>query len=183
MNNSRVPFLSVVTAPATEPVTLEDAKLYLRVDGSTEDTLISTMITASRMAAEQYMRRSLITQVRKIAYDDYAPAVITVPFGPVQSIDSVKLISRDGTEVTVNSAYYTLAAGKEKVISDSSLLGSRVEITYTAGYGNASAVPASIRQGMLAHIACLFENRGGEGALPQLACALYKPYQVMRVIL
>ncbi len=43
------------SAPASEPVTLAEAKLYLRVDAATEDTLIGELITAARVAAEQYL--------------------------------------------------------------------------------------------------------------------------------
>ncbi len=177
------PFLSVVTSPASEPLTLSETKLYLRVDSSTEDTLISNMIAAARFAAEAYMRRSLITQVRVLAYDNYAPAIIRLPFGPVQSVSSVKLISRTGVETVINSAYYTLAAGNEKIISDSSLLGHRVEITYIAGYGDAADVPDAIKQGMLAHIAMLFEDRGDIAVMPSVAEALYRPYRAVRIVI
>lgn len=180
MTYSNIPVLSVVAAPESEPLTTSDAKLYLRVDGATEDALIGNIVVAARMAAEQYLRRSLITQVRKLAYNEVAPSRICLPFGPVQAVGSIKLIDVGGEEVTVNSNSYRLTAGNEAIISDVVLTGNRIEILYTAGYGNAAAVPEALKQGMLAHVAALYEGRGGEG-MPDMAQVLYQPYRVIKL--
>ena len=174
-------FFFVVAPPASEPITLSEAKLYLRVDGSGEDTLIASMITAARMAAEHYLRRSLITQSRRISYDNYAPACIELVFGPVQSVSSVKLITRIGAETVIDSNYYHLTAGNEKLLMDSALMADRVEVTYSAGYGNAAAVPEAIKQGILAHLAVIYEDRGSGAVLPGVAQALYQPYRRMKI--
>lgn len=42
-----------------EPITLEQAKLYCRVDNTVEDTLIQTMIVAARQAAEARCGRGM----------------------------------------------------------------------------------------------------------------------------
>ena len=39
-----------VAAPASEPLTLAETKLYLRVDHTAEDTLMNNLITAAREA-------------------------------------------------------------------------------------------------------------------------------------
>ena len=49
-------------APATEPVTLSDAKTFLRVSGSTEDGVISPLISAVRQTCEAWTGRVLVTQ-------------------------------------------------------------------------------------------------------------------------
>ena len=40
--------VSLVTPPAAEPITLEEARLHLRVTGTEEDSLITSLVTASR---------------------------------------------------------------------------------------------------------------------------------------
>ena len=44
--------LVLVTPPATQPVSLTEAKLHLRVSDTTEDTLITALIAAARERAE-----------------------------------------------------------------------------------------------------------------------------------
>ena len=46
--------------PIAEPVTLEEAKLQLRVEFDEDDALISSYITAAREWAEGFLNRSLV---------------------------------------------------------------------------------------------------------------------------
>ena len=52
----------ITTEPATEPLTLTEAKEHLRVDGTDEDTLITSIITVARKLCENYTNRAFITQ-------------------------------------------------------------------------------------------------------------------------
>ncbi|MCB2081366.1 MAG: phage head-tail connector protein [Hyphomicrobiales bacterium] len=175
------PTLTLITAPAEEPLSLSEAKLYLRVDSSDEDSVITRMIATARQAAEHYTRRSFITQTWTLAYDDYAPAMVALPKGPVQSITSVKTIARDATETVISSSVYTMDAGKNRLLFDADILGLVVQITYVAGYGDASSIPEALKQGMLAHIADLYEQRPNYAGLPLTARDLYAPYRSLRL--
>ncbi len=165
--------------PVSEPLTLAEAKLYLRVDGNEEDSLIADLISAARDAAEKYLRNSLVEQQWKLSFDDYAPQTVTLAYGPVVSVESVTLIDRDGNAQIYSSSLYSLNAGKDALRFNTVLYGHRIEILYNTGYGNPADIPAPIRYGMLAHIAAMYEQRGEATlvAIPKHSVALYAPFR------
>jgi uncharacterized phiE125 gp8 family phage protein len=171
-----------VTAPASEPVNLAEAKLYLRVDGTADDSLISDLIVAARMSAEAFLKSSLITQTWKLVYNDYVDCEVTLPMPPIATITSVVITTRDSTSQTVSPTNYYLNAAKNKLIFNSQVIGFTIEITYTAGYGNAAQIPQPIKYGILAHIAAMYDERGlsggfGQANLPPQSSALYSPFR------
>lgn len=180
---TRPQLLRRVTAPASEPVSVSEAKLYLRVDSTAEDTLIGDLITAARMVAEGWLKQSLIAQTWKLAFDDGVKNSVFLPMGPVTSIASVVAFAQDGGSQAVSANGYWLNAAMNALVMDAPLLSFRVEITYNTGYGAAADVPKPIKQGMLAHIADLYENRGeaGNAVLPAQAAALYMPFREVQL--
>lgn len=183
MTHERSRLLERAIAPASEPITLADAKQYIRVDHSDEDDAITDMIVAVRMAAEEYMRRSLITQSWKLVLDDYIAERTKLPMGPVQSVTSLKIIDRDDSEQSISSNVYYLNAAKDTLIMDSVLIGFKIELIYQTGYGVASDVPKAIAHGMLTHLAALYDTRGEDGmaAMPEKSTQLYAPYREVRL--
>lgn len=179
MTDFRNRLLTRITAPATEPLTLEETKLYLRITDDVEDVQVNDLIVSARMMAEQWLKRSLITQSWKLAFDDYLDACTALPMGPVQSVTSVTIVNKDTSTQVVSNTLYHLNAAKNAVVFDADVIGFRVEIIYSAGYGDAQSVPRPIKQGMLAHIASMYDFRGeADGsAIPAQSVALYMPYR------
>lgn len=186
----------VVTPPAEEPVTLAEAKRHLRVDATDEDVLIGSLIQAAREWAENYCNRTFVTTVLRIGRDDFRLGLsdaIELPRGPVQSIGSVLYFDVDGVQRAWSSSGYTVVAGaapSQLVLTTGGAWpitrspGGGVQITYTAGYGNAAAVPASIKQAMLLLIGHWYAARenvaltGIPTELPFGAAALLGPHRI-----
>src|SRR5215472_6404575 len=63
--------LTVVTPPTTEPVSLDDLKLWLRVDIPDDDTLITSLGAAARRLIEQTFDCALVTQTLLTTYDRF----------------------------------------------------------------------------------------------------------------
>jgi uncharacterized phiE125 gp8 family phage protein len=192
--------LRLTQAPAVEPVTLAEAKLHLRVDDSTEDTLITMLISASRAHAENVCRRAFVTQKWLLALDafpfytyygvipgyvpvDQLPAAwmtmrnysvrfrgskIDLPFPALQSVDSVKYIDAAGALQTLDPTQYVVDNMSDPGVltpapgtywPDTQNTTNAVQISYTVGYGDATAVPAGIKSWILLRVGALYANR------------------------
>ncbi len=170
-----------ITAPASEPVTLAELKSYLYIDHSDDDDLLNRMLQAAREAAEQFTRRSFITQTWKLTYDDNVPFHLDLPNGPVQSITSVVAEAEDTSTVTVNTQAYKLLSN-DVLRVEGYVSAHKVHITYVTGYGDDAAdVPAPIRQGIAQHVAVMLEGRQVLSELPGSAISLYAPYKKLAV--
>jgi uncharacterized phiE125 gp8 family phage protein len=180
-------FTRVITAPAAEPITLEEAKAHLRVLDTDQDTGITAMIVAAREWAEQVTWRALITQTLEVYLDSFpcfyvrnqtwpryagdTQGHIVLPRPRLQSVTSVKYIDEDGDEQTLSSDKYhvdtkaepgtiSLVSG-ETWPTTKELHPQPVTVKYVAGYGdNASDVPQPIKSAMLLRITDLYEFRG-----------------------
>ncbi len=169
-----------VTGPSEEPISLSEAKQYIRISNSNEDTQISSFIAAARRAAEEYMGRSLMLQQWKLAYDGFPPQSVRIPYGPIASVQSVSIVQVDETATPIAGDQYYISAARDMLVFNVIPCGHRIEIVYNAGYLNAVEVAPAIRQGILVHTASLYENRDTQ-AMPEASKALYSPYREVRL--
>ena len=163
----------VVTEPAFEPVTLAEAKLWLRIDdGDTDqDAEILLLIIAMRERAEELTGRSFVQRTLEMWMDDFpADEVIFLPHGPVISVESVSYLDADGALQVLDgspSSWQEDLVGHPARISP--LYGTNwpnaregygaVRVQYVAGYANANAIPRQVRLWMQTRIATFYEQR------------------------
>lgn len=156
----------IITPPAVEPVSLEEARLHLKIDddNTVDDTLIEALIVAARQSCEQETGRALITQTVRQFGPACFPFRLDVNF--VQTINSVKVIDTDDIETTLAGNEYRLGINLIKgavfLTSDYTfpLLSRDAVVEYVAGYGDADAdVPGPLKQWILLLIGAMYENR------------------------
>lgn len=63
--------LKLKTPPVAEPISLSEAKSYLRITDTDDDTLISSLITAMRQQCEAWTGRALMTQTWTLWLDHF----------------------------------------------------------------------------------------------------------------
>ncbi|MBL8538036.1 MAG: phage head-tail connector protein [Hyphomonadaceae bacterium] len=184
--------VSVVTPPASEPVSLAEAKLFLRIDHATEDGLIETLIGAARAAVEAGCGRVLITRRVRESLDiwrrDAAQGAI-LSSGPVTNVVAVRLLATNGAQSIIEADRYRLdgARDRPRLVFEAGLPATLrsvggIEIEYDAGFAASAAdLPVALRLATLTIVAALYEARQGDRLIPEAARALMRPFTPVRL--
>lgn len=125
---------------ATEPILLQEAKDWCRIDGTDDDALVTKLIKAARSICEKTANKSFITRTISAKIHNGLGNFI-LPYGPVVSITSYT--DKEGIAITG----YTLVDSYDTDIT----------VVYTAGY---TTLPEDFRTAILCQIAWMYSNRG-----------------------
>lgn len=90
--------IRVTSDLVTEPVSLSEAKEFMEIDFNDFDTLITSLIKSARIASEKFT--GLSYGAKTIELTNKGCNSVTLPFGPVVSITSVKNTNGDDIEYT-----------------------------------------------------------------------------------
>lgn len=97
----------LITPPTIEPLHLAEAKAHLRVDFTTDDSLIAGYISSVITDVEGFLGRALLTSTWDQWFDDFpAKDYIELDNPPLQSVTSVKYYGTDDTENTMDAGDY-----------------------------------------------------------------------------
>jgi uncharacterized phiE125 gp8 family phage protein len=189
VNRERNMAAILIEPPEIEPLTLIEAKAFLRVEHAAEDELIASLIKATRGAVEQATRRALIAQGFRIVLDAWpAGDRIASPVSPLRSLTGARVRAADGSATDLNLAAFTLDTASGVIHFDRGLVIepgqpiAGIEIEVVAGYGeDASGVPEPLRQAMRLLVARYYAERDrvGKDELPEAVHALLAPYRVV----
>jgi uncharacterized phiE125 gp8 family phage protein len=160
----------VITPPAIEPLTLSEAKAQCRVDITTDDALLATLISVSRDTCERIAWRAFLTQTIELWLDAWpASNAIALPRPPLQSVTKVEYYDTADVKSTLSSTIYSVDTISEpgklwlkynQTWPATSLREhNAICVTYVAGWTNPVDVPQSARQAMLLLIGHWYENR------------------------
>lgn len=182
-----------VDGPAVEPVSLAEARAYLRLDDAHEDDLVTALIEAGRLLLESATRLVFINQSWRLILEE-APrgANLRLPLAPIIAITEIRAIDAAGAASVVDPQEYRLRAGAQPpgLVLEEGFPRPEggLEIDLEAGFGPAPGnVPAPLRQALRMLVARWFEERGdgaGEpetGVLPPDVALMIAPYRHVRL--
>lgn len=184
----------LLAGPELEPITLDDAKQFLRVEHDDDDDLIASLIAGARIHIETQTRRALIGQRWRLTRDTWpATGCVALLPVPVQTLDAVRVHELDGTWFAPDLSGFTVdksSAPARLAFVHGAPPEPRwpvagIEIDITCGYGDAEDVPEPLGQAIRMLVAHWYENRAIVAAadkvlvLPQSAAALIAPYRVL----
>ena len=191
-------------APATTPISVEEAKRQLREVDNDYDTEIAFMVSAATEHADGptgVLGRCMVSQTWTVGCDfpaGHGPAsAIPIKLGYLQSVVSVSYRDAAGELQTLSSNEYAVIAGENGCIYPVSGVAwpdtskdfiDPVTITVVVGYPDAGGSPAedglranipdSLRHAFLMHVSHMFEIRDSV-ALGTIATKIPQTYDAL----
>lgn len=183
-----------VTPPDTRAVSLDDAKVFLKMDEiSSDDGVILLLLDAAIEQVEAATGRCLINQTWKQTFSSFPIGDDDWQFyrSKVQSITHIKYYDLSGVLQTVPSTVYEIIqeepagirrkTGQSWPAHDGRADG--IEVQYVVGYGNsANDVPAMLRIAAQIVLGWLYTNRGAGEYPRETLQALVASYVVTHAI-
>jgi uncharacterized phiE125 gp8 family phage protein len=205
-----MPYSLVQTlAPASEPVTVPEAKAQARIDAdlTDEDALLALYITAARRQVETETGRQLMLATYAYRADCFPVGdCLELPRPPLVAVSSIAYVDSNGDTQTWASSNYTVDTssdpGKVHLAYNATWptirdVPNAVTITYQAGYGATfddpdylpapEKVPAELRVAILLWVAELYKHREPTGdrqsyVMPYAVERLVWPYRLASVL-
>ena len=178
-----------------KPVTLVEAKEWMRIDHDLDDMLITSLIEAATGHTQDLTRRQWVDDTKTVYWDTF-PAEFVLPWTPIDlaAVTTLKYYNTAGVQTTLPAAYYEedadsvpsrvrLSYGYEwPALQDRT---DAIELIWVAGYGTEAEVPEPPKIAIKMLVAHWYENReaatDGRPVLevPMAAKALLAPYMIL----
>lgn len=187
-------------------ISLEQAKLHLRVDHTDEDEMIAVYLDAAMAYVDGpggLLGRQLMPAEYRMVLSDFS-RVLCLPFPPTIAVTRISYLDTSGVETVLDPSVYRVTGLNDRQEGARVVLGAaqtwptvyseegwpdRVFVEFSAGYENPSSpadhpVPGSIRQAVLMLMADFYETRPGSvvgttaAEMPHGVLALLAPHRL-----
>lgn len=189
--------LMLTGGPAVEPVTLDEAKAHVRITGSSEDVLLSSLLLTSRLHVEAALSLALIAQTWTLLLDRWPRGdTVDIPLSPLQGVSAVRVKNALGAPVAIAPTNYLvdLASKPPRLVwgggvrPDPGVAINGIEIDILAGFGaTAASVPAPLKHAILMLTAHWYEHRdpveigSASARIPDAISDLIQPFRKIRL--
>jgi uncharacterized phiE125 gp8 family phage protein len=158
----------LLIAPAAEPLALDDAKRFLRVEHDDDDATITALTAAARGHVEALTRRALITQTWRFVRDTWPEdGRLRLRAGPVQAVVAARVHDALGQAVVFDPGVFVVEGAADTVSAPPWSLPqpgrshAGIELDLRLGFGDAAEdVPELLRHAIRLLVAHWYENRG-----------------------
>jgi uncharacterized phiE125 gp8 family phage protein len=155
---------STETAPASEPVSVDEAKRHLRVFHDDDNEYIESLISTARDHVEKYCGAQWVSREVLANGDDWCDLAF-LPFSTVTAITSITYTDIAGAPATVDVAIYEFRADARSIVLKPGKswpvkqTGSRIGVSAEVG---AEDAPPAVKHAILLRVEDFYENRGSE---------------------
>jgi len=152
------------TITGTEPLTVSEVKSYLKLDFTTDDTLLCALISGVREQAEKFTGLSLIAKTIEL-FDEEIPEEIKLPYPVHSEIVEVKFNG------AVSTAYFKTGLTQFILIPDGISVTTGNDAGLYVKYKCSGVCPSGIKMEMMKLLDEKYRNRGNtfEGSIADLS--------------
>lgn len=183
----------LLTAPAIEPVSLDEARAFLRVEHN-DDEVIAALLAGAHIHVEAATRRALITQSWRLSLDGWPEdGRLEVRPGPLQSLSVARVYDLENMAHDIDVGAFVPDLGASTLVFAPWAVpapgrsNAGIALDVVVGYGDAAIdVPEPLRQAIRLLVGHWYDNRGMIAAgmtqaplLPQSVAALLAPYRML----
>ena len=162
--------IKTLTPPSGEPLSLADAKAFVRIGDDLEDTLIAALIASARARIEAVTGLSLMQRTYRLTLEDWPLGVLDkgalrLPRPPAMNLVAVRLTNGEAEDdITASFQLETGAIPRLKPVPMGGWIWPRsihehIEIDWQAGYASADDIPADLLHAIKLVVAHEYENR------------------------
>lgn len=149
--------VQIVSDAVVEPVSLTDAKTWMRIDYDTDDDLIGDLLASARKHIEKLCGVSFVNKLMRANFTIGGTTqdtwIVDLPYSPLLCVNELKYKTGFTTyDILVKDTDYEQLGGKLWLY----IAGTYV-CTYQAGYGS---VPDDIKSDILTLVAWSYDNTG-----------------------
>jgi hypothetical protein len=144
--------VTVVSDLVSEPLSLTEAKKWMRIEEFTsDDTLITDLIKGTRNHLEKFTGLSFGSKTLRTTMTIKAMEWVEIPYGPVNTITLVEKYDESDNAFSAYTDYVNFES-KIKLYEEGIF-----RITYTAGF---SSLPEDLKTDLKVLVAWQYKNRG-----------------------
>lgn len=161
-------YYEVTTPAASEPIGFNDAELWCRGISSADTELVNSLITTATEEIEAATNQVLIsrnisgffTRLCESDYEEYS--YVELKRSPLDAVSSVlvngEILDSSNYVVKKQYGYSRILFFEDLELEDN--LAYPIEVQFSAGFGDAAAIPQQLKVAIQQHVLYLYENRG-----------------------
>jgi len=183
----------LLVAPAAEPLSVAEAKNFLRVEQDDDDVLIGALIAAARNQIEALTRRGLLTQTWRLVLDRWPnDGRIAPKLAPLRAVSAARIYDAANNASAIDAGRFVINAAADAIAAPGWSVPAPgrdvagIELDVIVGFGDSAAdVPDVLRHAVRTLVAHWYENRGlaaigaNVAMLPGSVSAMIASYRVL----
>lgn len=158
----------LLTPPAAEPLTLAEAKAFLRVEHDDDDAVIAALIAAARGQIEAQTRRGLLSQTWRVVLNQWpADGRIALRLAPLRNVLAARTFDAAGNASALDTQRFVIDAAAGVILAPPWSLpppgraAAGIELDIEIGFGpDAQDVPQVLRHAVRTLVAHWYDHRG-----------------------